>query len=132
VLWCSHRCFLRYCAFPPNFLFPTTYASLLREYPDDVQDHGEEVNFQIELNLKYAGYIDRQNQEIARLSRVENIIIPPCFNFATVKGLRNEARHKLSQTNPLNLGQASRISGVSPADISVLLIALVKKERTKK
>lgn len=108
-----------------------TYASLLTEYPDVLQDHGEEINFQIELSLKYAGYIGRQNTEVARLSHIEKIRIPTTFDFLQVHGLRAEARQKLSKAQPDNLGQASRISGVSPADISVLMVALVKaKEPT--
>lgn len=101
-----------------------TYASLLKEYPDSVVDYGEDINFQIELNLKYAGYISRQETEINKLAHVENIMIPQGFDFSKVLGLRNEARQKLGKANPQNLGQASRISGVSPADISVLMIAL--------
>lgn len=103
-----------------------TYKSLLEMYPDVVRDLGEETNFQIELNLKYAGYIDRQTTEIAKLSHVENTLIPYDFDYANVYGLRNEARQKLSKIRPQNLGQALRISGVSPADISILLIALTR------
>lgn len=103
-----------------------TYASLLQEYPEALQDHGEEINMQVELMLKYAGYISRQQGEVERLSHVENIRIPSNFDFSTVQGLRNEARQKLAHHNPCNLGQASRISGVSPADISVLMISLTK------
>jgi tRNA uridine 5-carboxymethylaminomethyl modification enzyme len=101
-----------------------TYETLLRDYPEAVVDHGSDINFQIELNLKYAGYIERQAGEVARLTHVENIKIPIDFNFETVLGLRNEARQKLAQHHPQNLGQASRISGVSPADISVLMVAI--------
>jgi tRNA uridine 5-carboxymethylaminomethyl modification enzyme len=101
-----------------------TYASLLKDYPDAMIDHGEEVNFQVELNTKYAGYIGRQQVEVGKLSHVENIRIPADFDFDGVRGLRNEARQKLAKVIPQNLGQASRISGVSPADISVLMIAL--------
>jgi len=104
-----------------------TYASLMRDYPEAVADHGEEINLQIELNLKYAGYIDRQTSEVAKLSNLENIRIPTGFDFTAIHGLRNEAKQKLSRVCPLNLGQASRISGVSPADISVLMIALQKR-----
>lgn len=101
-----------------------TYESLLNDYPESVNDHGADINFQIELSLKYAGYIDRQTSDIAKLEHVEKIKIPADFNFLDVTGLRNEAKQKLSKHNPINLGQASRISGVSPADISVLMIAL--------
>jgi tRNA uridine 5-carboxymethylaminomethyl modification enzyme len=108
-----------------------TYESLLRDYPDALQDYGAEINFQIELNLKYAGYISRQTSDVAKLSHIENIKIPAGFDFATILGLRNEARQKLSKANPVNLGQASRISGVSPADISVLMVALMRREPSK-
>ncbi|MGZ3633452.1 MAG: tRNA uridine-5-carboxymethylaminomethyl(34) synthesis enzyme MnmG [Parachlamydiaceae bacterium] len=101
-----------------------TYATLLRDFPDCVKDCGEEINFQIELNLKFAGYIQRQEGEVSKLSHSENIKIPRNFNFTAIQGLRLEARQKLAQVNPENVGQASRISGVSPADISVLMVAL--------
>lgn len=103
-----------------------TYGSLLADYPELLVDYGAEINFQIELNLKYAGYIERQMGEVAKLEHVENIKIPPSFDFNTVHGLRNEAKQKLARHNPQNLGQAARISGVSPADISVLMITLAK------
>lgn len=106
-----------------------TYLSLLEAYPETVADHGEDINFQIELNLKYTGYISRQNTEIERISQVENLRIPERFDFNLVSGLRNEAKQKLNKHNPLTLGQASRISGVSPADISVLIVELTKRER---
>ncbi len=106
-----------------------TYRKLLEQYPDDVRDHGIEINFQIELNLKYAGYITRQNGEIKRLSNVEQVKIPAGYNFSLVTSLSSEAKQKLNKTNPLTVGQASRVSGVSSADISVLLIELTKRER---
>lgn len=105
-----------------------TYDTLLAEYPESIQDHGAETNQQIELSLKYAGYIDRQTSEVARLSHVEKIKVPKDFDFAQVHGLRIEARQKLMKANPENLGQASRISGVSPADISVLMVALMRSK----
>lgn len=107
----------------------TTYASLLKDYPDDVVDFGEETNFQIELHLKYAGYISRQTTEISKLDYVESILIPDHFDYQSVSGLRNEARQKLSKTQPHNLAQALRISGVSPADISILMIALTRESK---
>lgn len=108
-----------------------SYASLMSTYPDAIQDFGEDVNFQIELKLKYAGYIDRQEQEVVKLAHVENMDIPTHIDFNTIHGLRNEARQKLSQHNPRTIGQAQRISGVSPADISILMIALTR-DRAKK
>lgn len=108
-----------------------TYQSLMQEYPESVHDYGSDTNFQIELVLKFAGYIDRQNTEIEKLSYVENIKIPANFEFDIVHGLRNEAKIKLSQANPLNLGQAMRLSGVSPADISILMIYLKRNPSLK-
>ncbi|HRD56274.1 MAG TPA: tRNA uridine-5-carboxymethylaminomethyl(34) synthesis enzyme MnmG [Parachlamydiaceae bacterium] len=101
-----------------------SYKGLMEEYPADVLDHGEEVNFQIELNSKYEGYIERQKGEVARLSHIEKVLVPEGFDFSSVVGLRNEAKQKLLSISPKNLGQASRISGVSPADVSVLLVAI--------
>lgn len=103
-----------------------TYQTLLLEYPESLVDYGPETNLQIELALKYAGYIDRQITEVAKLEHVEAIIVPEGFDFKLVTGLRNEARQRLEQASPKNLGQASRLSGVSPADISILIVALKK------
>lgn len=105
-----------------------TYASLLKDYPNDLKDYGADVNAQIELKIKYAGYIERQEGEVSKLSHVESILIPKGYDFSTIIGLRNEAKQKLSRHNPENLGQASRISGVSPADISILMISLSRKQ----
>jgi tRNA uridine 5-carboxymethylaminomethyl modification enzyme len=107
-----------------------TYDSLLQAYPDAVRDFGAETNFQIELNLKYAGYINRQTSEVAKLAYVEETLIPSHFDYSQVPGLRNEARQKLAKASPRNLGQALRISGVSPADISILMIALSRGNKT--
>ena len=106
-----------------------TYATLLRDFPEQVRDHGPDINFQIELNLKYAGYIDRQQQEVNRFANVEELKIPQNLDYMAVVGLRREAQQKLIRHNPQTLGQASRISGVSPADISVLLIELLRKSK---
>ncbi len=101
-----------------------TYQRILEEFPDHIVDCGTEINFQIELNLKYAGYIERQAGEAAKLENIEHFLVPKGFNFLEVTGLSNEAREKLHRVQPANLGQASRISGVSPADISVLMVAI--------
>lgn len=104
-----------------------TYSILLKEYPNEMRDHGEEINFQIELSLKYEGYIQRQISEVEKLTHIEKIRIPPEFDFMQVLGLRNEARQKLNKIKPETVGQASRISGVSPADISILMVTLSRK-----
>ena len=83
-----------------------------------------EVIQQVEVTIKYAGYIDRQEIEVAKLKNLNEKIIPEGLDFATVPSLRLEARQKLSKIRPRTIGQAARISGVSPADISILLICL--------
>ena len=79
---------------------------------------------QVEIRLKYKGYIDRQMQQAEQFKKMENKKLPPDCDYSSIHGLRLEARQKLEKIKPLNLGQASRISGVSPADISVLIIWL--------
>ncbi len=104
-----------------------TYEEALKTYPDQIADFGSDVNTQIEMQLKYAGYIERQQKEVAKMEHLDPIRIPKDFDYAKVIGLRSEARQKLVRFTPENLGQASRIAGVSPADISILLIALRKE-----
>ncbi|MEQ3695510.1 MAG: tRNA uridine-5-carboxymethylaminomethyl(34) synthesis enzyme MnmG [Pseudomonadales bacterium] len=82
----------------------------------------EQVAEQVEIGAKYAGYIARQQEEIDRLHRSEEIKIPVEFNYDTVDGLSNEIRQKLNDVKPLTLGQAGRISGVTPAAVGLLLI----------
>lgn len=107
------------------------YKTLLSTYPEDFLDHGEETNAQIEFDLKFEGYISRQQSEVEKLSHLEVIRIPKGFAFQDILGLRNEAKQKLAKAQPENLGQASRLSGVSPADITVLMIALQKSALSK-
>lgn len=83
---------------------------------------------QVEIELKYAGYIARQEEEIAKFKSVEEKQIPPGFDYSAVPSLRNEARQKFAKIRPATLGQASRISGVSPADISMLMVWLKRGE----
>ena len=80
------------------------------------------VRMTAEISIKYEGYIKRQIAEVNRKARLEEKKIPVDIDYASVKGLRIEAVQKLSKVRPLTIGQASRISGVSPADISVLMI----------
>ncbi|NLE77154.1 MAG: tRNA uridine-5-carboxymethylaminomethyl(34) synthesis enzyme MnmG [Chloroflexi bacterium] len=79
---------------------------------------------QVEIETKYLGYIEKQRQQVARLQRLEEWPIPPDLDYGAVVGLRNEAREKLALFRPQTVGQAGRIAGVNPADVSVLLIAL--------
>jgi tRNA uridine 5-carboxymethylaminomethyl modification enzyme len=95
-------------------------------FPELVTDFGEEINQQIETSLKYAGYIERQQKEVAKLENLDVVKIPLSCDYSSIIGLRTEAVQKLKKFTPENLGQASRISGVTPSDISVLMIALKK------
>jgi len=92
------------------------YGSL----PQDNQNLSEEVIKQIEIEVKYAGYIKREKERIEVARRQENQTLPPNFDYDEVQSLRYEAREKLKKIKPENLGQASRISGVNPSDISIL------------
>jgi tRNA uridine 5-carboxymethylaminomethyl modification enzyme len=83
-----------------------------------------EVIQQVEIAIKYAGYIERQESEVAKFKSLEDKTIPDTFDFSTVPSLRLEARQKLTKIRPATVGQAARISGVSPADISILMVSL--------
>ena len=85
----------------------------------------------MEVQIKYEGYIDKQKQQIEKFKRLENKKLPSDIDYHSIDGLRIEARQKLSDFRPLSVGQASRISGVSPADINVLLIYMEKFRRRK-
>lgn len=104
-----------------------TYAGLLALFPDAMQAYTEDTHQQIELKIKYAGYISRQNTEVEKLSHIENIRIPIGTDFSTIEGLRTEAKLRLTKALPTNLGQASRIPGIAPSDISVLMISFAKR-----
>jgi tRNA uridine 5-carboxymethylaminomethyl modification enzyme len=86
-----------------------------------------EVREQVEISMKYEGYIARQERQLEQFRRLEGRALPEQLDYSTLEGLRLEAREKLEQIRPLNLGQASRISGVSPADIAALMIHLEKE-----
>lgn len=89
------------------------------------------VTEQVNIISKYEGYIEKQLEQIAQFKKFENKLLPEDINYDEVKGLRIEAMQKLNKIRPVNIGQASRISGVSPADISVLMIYLEQRNRLK-
>ena len=89
-------------------------------------EYSEEIQEQAEINIKYKGYIEKEKENVAKLQRMENIKIPNDFDFSKVASLSSEALQKMNNIRPKNIAQASRISGVSPADINVLLIYLGK------
>ncbi|MDR2123071.1 MAG: tRNA uridine-5-carboxymethylaminomethyl(34) synthesis enzyme MnmG [Flavobacteriaceae bacterium] len=95
--------------------------SLVKEFLDS-KDYSEEVLEQIEIKVKYKGYIDKELENVKKLSRLEKIKIPSNFDYSKLNNISIEAKQKLIKFNPETIGQASRISGVSPADINVLLI----------
>ena len=99
------------------------YTDLLELCPD-LPPLSDEAREQIEIDAHYGGYIEKQNEHIRRFENQENMLLPPDFDYESINGLRLEARQKLTAMRPANLGQASRISGVSPADIAVLMIKL--------
>ena len=105
-----------------------SYASLIEIDTNRPQYHFS-IFDQCETIIKYEGYINRQMLEVDRLKRLENKLLNPEIDYLSILGLRIEARQKLQKIKPSNIGQASRISGVSPADISVLLIYLEQERR---
>ena len=100
--------------------------SIERLPPDLLHDFASEVWEQVETDFKYEGYIQRQELSIARAERAESKIIPDRIDYENVRGLRVEARQKFSKIRPATLGQAGRISGITPADIALLTIYLEK------
>ena len=89
----------------------------------------EELARQIEIEVKYEGYIDKARKEADRLAAMERLLLPKDINYDDVIHLSLEARQKLNKIRPLNVGQASRISGVNPADIAVLAVYLQQRHQ---
>ena len=118
---------------------PTSLAELLKrpalryeqvarlEPPQDILPTA--VKEQVEIQIKYDGYIQRQQRQIHQFKKLENFRIPEAFDYADVPGLKTEAREKLARIRPASIGQASRLPGVSPADISILTVMLHQQKR---
>lgn len=106
------------------------YRSLVQITGEGVED--SQVAEQVEIKTKYAGYIDRQQEEITRLRASENIALPMALDYTSISGLSKEIQHKLSLARPETLGQASRIPGVTPAAVSLLMIHLKKRSAGRK
>lgn len=109
-----------------------TYSDLLRLYPDKLAPISAEAAEQVELNERYAGYIEKERLHVQKFSEMENALLPKDTDYSRISGLRLEARQKLNKMQPESLGRASRISGVSPADIAVLMIWLKRRQETEK
>ena len=109
-------------------------ATIDEARPEFPKDLSEEVSEQVNISIKYDGYIKRQIKQVENFKKLEVKKIPENFDYDDVNSLRIEARQKLKQYQPVNIGQASRISGVSPADISVLLVYMeqMRQKNSKK
>ena len=105
------------------------YLALAPIDPERPEDIPEDVAEQVNITIKYEGYIERQKKQVEQFKKLENRVIPETLRYENVKSLRKEAVQKLAAQRPVNIGQASRISGVSPADISVLLVYLEQFNR---
>ena len=105
------------------------YASLQTEF--GLPALADEVRQQVEISITYEGYIDKQLEQVGRMEKLECKILPEDIDYQQVPSLRDEGREKLEKIRPRSVGQASRISGVSPADISVLLVWLEQQRRMK-
>jgi tRNA uridine 5-carboxymethylaminomethyl modification enzyme len=107
----------------------TLWGDLIRrasepELPDEFLRESSPVRDEVIYRIKYQGYIERERRQIERLGHIERIRVPESFDFLAIKGLRKESAQKLASIRPATLGQASRISGVNPADISILMVAI--------
>jgi tRNA uridine 5-carboxymethylaminomethyl modification enzyme len=108
---------------------PQVSIELLNQVPEihemlSSDSYTEEELDQVEINIKYAGYIERELLNVQKLQRLQDLRIPSDFDYSKVKGLSTESRQKFEKIRPVTLSQASRISGVSPSDLNVLLIFL--------
>ena len=106
-----------------------TYEDLLRL--PETPDYPEEIKEQLDIQVRYQGYIEKQEAQVRQFIRLEQKPLPDDLDYEAISGLSLEAREKLSQRRPESIGQAQRITGVTPADISVLLIYLGQKGEGK-
>ena len=106
----------------PEIHYPNLFT-----FDGDLESHSKEVWEQVEIQVKYDGYVRRQMEQIERFKRLEEVNFPEDFDFRSVIGLSTEVMEKLTKIRPISLGQASRISGVTPAAISILMINLKKQ-----
>ena len=108
-----------------------TYDQLM-DMMGEAETADREIGEAVEISIKYDGYIKRQREQIERFHKLESKVIPPSFQYASVTGFSNEVAEKLSRVKPATVGQASRISGVTPAAISLLIVALERFRRSAK
>lgn len=108
---------------------PEITISDITEFADDLGGFTTDITLQAEVEIKYAGYIDRQTEMVERFKKIENVRLPEDLDYSDITGLSSEVREKLTRIKPRSLGQASRISGITPAAISLLSVYL-RKART--
>jgi tRNA uridine 5-carboxymethylaminomethyl modification enzyme len=101
------------------------------DFPDALKTESREVRDEVHYRVVFKGYLDRELKLVEKMKHIDHIKLPQGFDFAKVKGLRNESAQKLTEIAPLTLGQASRISGVNPADVSILMVHLEAAHRSK-
>jgi tRNA uridine 5-carboxymethylaminomethyl modification enzyme len=103
---------------------PGVRVSDIEANDEQLKSHSRGIKTDVEIKIKYKGYLDKQQREIEKFKRLENHPIPQDFPFMSLAGLKAEAREKFVRFKPMSLGQASRISGITPGDISVLMVHL--------
>jgi tRNA uridine 5-carboxymethylaminomethyl modification enzyme len=106
---------------------PEIHYPQLSAFDRDLESPSKEVWEQVEIQVKYDGYVRRQMEQIERFKRLEEVSFPEDFDFRSVIGLSTEVMEKLTKIRPISLGQASRISGITPAAISILMVNLKKQ-----
>ena len=98
-----------------------TWASLVEMFPESLSQFSHEVAQQVEFDTKYSGYIARQQIQVDRQNRMADKVIPKNFSYESITSMRTEAKQKFGRIRPINLDQAGRISGITPADIALVL-----------
>ncbi|HHT94759.1 MAG TPA: tRNA uridine-5-carboxymethylaminomethyl(34) synthesis enzyme MnmG [Clostridia bacterium] len=104
----------------------------LYEIDDEIPELTKEEREQVEIKIKYEGYIEKQQRQIEQFKKMEKVLLSENIDYKKIKGLRNEAQQKLDNVKPVSLGMAGRISGVSPADIQVLYVYIEQQKRKKR
>ena len=108
---------------------PEVTLNSIRDILPGLKDYSDEVLEEAEIEIKYTGYIQKQQEEIERFSKLEEKILSREIDYSQIRGLSTEGKQRLIEVQPSNIGQASRVTGVSPADISVLLVYLEQGRR---
>ena len=106
--------------------------SLMKKLFSELKDYPLDVTEEVEITVKYEGYIERQREQVAKMNKLEQRLLPDSIDYEAIDTISSEGRQKLSDIRPRSLGQASRISGVSPADITALLIYTEQMKREGK